>query len=74
MIGTGRISGVQLIVTAGARKIETVKAFSRGVEGREAFARHYSQSIRPLLQPQHQPAATARATTSSYSQSDSHQQ
>ncbi|MEA2638959.1 MAG: hypothetical protein QOF51_353 [Chloroflexota bacterium] len=51
MIGTGRISGVQLIVASGARKITSVKAFSRGVEGREAFARHYSQSLGIDVQP-----------------------
>jgi hypothetical protein len=39
MIGTGRISGVQLTVTKGARDIQSVKAFSRRPELREAFAR-----------------------------------
>src|SRR5438067_1547930 len=38
MIGTGRISAVQLTVTKGARDVQTVKAFSRRPELRQAFA------------------------------------
>ncbi len=45
MIGTGRISGVQLTVTAGAREITSVKAFSRRPEPREAFAKEYSERL-----------------------------
>ncbi len=45
MIGTGRIAGVQLTVTAAARPIESVKAFSRRPEPREAFAHEYSQRL-----------------------------
>jgi alanine dehydrogenase len=45
MIGTGRISGVQLTVTSGARNITSVKAFSRRPEPREAFAREYSEKL-----------------------------
>src|SRR5437762_3462205 len=39
MIGTGRISAVQLTVAMGARPIKSVKAFSRRPEAREAFCR-----------------------------------
>jgi alanine dehydrogenase len=42
MIGTGRIAGVQLTVTAGVRPVTYVKAFSRRSEPREEFAREYS--------------------------------
>jgi ornithine cyclodeaminase/alanine dehydrogenase-like protein (mu-crystallin family) len=45
MIGTGRISAVQLTVTAGARPIESVKAFSRRPEPRQAFAKEYSERL-----------------------------
>jgi ornithine cyclodeaminase len=45
MIGTGRISGVQLTVTCGARPVTEVKAFSRRPEPREAFARCYSEKL-----------------------------
>jgi ornithine cyclodeaminase/alanine dehydrogenase-like protein (mu-crystallin family) len=45
MIGTGRISGVQLTVTAGARPIESVKAYSRRPEPRQAFADEYSERL-----------------------------
>lgn len=51
MIGTGRISAVQLTVTAGARPIESVKAFSRRAEPREAFAREYSQRLGIEVEP-----------------------
>ncbi|MBM2810933.1 MAG: Ornithine cyclodeaminase [Chloroflexi bacterium] len=51
MIGTGRISGVQLTVTAGARPIRSVKAFSRRAEPREAFAREYSSKLDVDVQP-----------------------
>src|SRR5579871_1969757 len=45
MIGTGRISAVQLTVTAGVREISSVRAFSRHPERREAFARTYSDRL-----------------------------
>jgi ornithine cyclodeaminase/alanine dehydrogenase-like protein (mu-crystallin family) len=45
MIGTGRISAVQLTVTAGARPIESVKAFSRRPGPRQAFADEYSERL-----------------------------
>jgi ornithine cyclodeaminase/alanine dehydrogenase-like protein (mu-crystallin family) len=45
MIGTGRIAAVMLTVTTGARQVETVKAFSRNQENREAFAREYSEKL-----------------------------
>ncbi|HZT08721.1 MAG TPA: Gfo/Idh/MocA family oxidoreductase [Chloroflexota bacterium] len=45
MIGTGRISRVQLTVAAGARPIESVKAFSRRKENREEFARTYRRKL-----------------------------
>jgi ornithine cyclodeaminase/alanine dehydrogenase-like protein (mu-crystallin family) len=51
MIGTGRISGVQLTVTSGARNIASVKAFSRRAEPREAFAREYSEKLGIDVQP-----------------------
>ena len=51
MIGTGRISGVQLTVTSGARQIESVKAFSRRPEPREAFAREYCEKLGLDIQP-----------------------
>jgi ornithine cyclodeaminase/alanine dehydrogenase-like protein (mu-crystallin family) len=51
MIGTGRISGVQLTVTAGARPIDSVKAFSRRPEPREAFAREYSEKLGIPIEP-----------------------
>jgi len=51
MIGTGRISGVQLTVTSGARKIESVKAFSRRPEPREEFATAYSEKLGVDVQP-----------------------
>ncbi len=51
MIGTGRISAVQLTVASGARKIESVRAFSRRVEPREAFARVYGEKLGLDIQP-----------------------
>ncbi|MPZ12939.1 MAG: hypothetical protein GEU73_00670 [Chloroflexi bacterium] len=51
MIGTGRISGVQLTVTTGARDIRSVKAFSRQPEPRESFAHEYSQRLGVDIQP-----------------------
>lgn len=51
MIGTGRISKVQLTVAAGAREIETVKAFSRRPEPREAFAREYGEKLGLDIRP-----------------------
>jgi ornithine cyclodeaminase/alanine dehydrogenase-like protein (mu-crystallin family) len=51
MIGTGRISGVQLTVAKGARDIQAVKAFSRRPEPREAFAREYSAKLGIDVQP-----------------------
>jgi len=51
MIGTGRISGVQLTVTKGARDIQSVKAFSRRAEPREAFARAYSKRLAIEIEP-----------------------
>src|SRR5581483_2413299 len=42
---TGRISRVQLTVAAGARPIESVKAFSRRKENREEFARTYRRKL-----------------------------
>jgi ornithine cyclodeaminase/alanine dehydrogenase-like protein (mu-crystallin family) len=51
MIGTGRISAVQLIVTKGARDIQSVKAFSRRPEPREAFARAYADRLGVDVQP-----------------------
>jgi len=51
MIGTGRIAGVQLTVTKGARSIDTVRAFSRRPEPREAFAREYSQKLGMDIRP-----------------------
>jgi alanine dehydrogenase len=51
MIGTGRISAVQLIVTGGARQIESVRAFSRRAEPREAFARDYGEKLGLDIQP-----------------------
>jgi alanine dehydrogenase len=51
MIGTGRISGVQLTVASGARQIQSVKAFSRRPEPREAFARAYSEKLGLNVRP-----------------------
>jgi len=51
MIGTSRIARVQLTVTAGARPIESVKAFSRRPEPREAFAREYTEKLGLDIQP-----------------------
>jgi ornithine cyclodeaminase/alanine dehydrogenase-like protein (mu-crystallin family) len=51
MIGTGRISAVQLTVTTGARNIESVRAFSRRREPREAFAREYSERLGVPITP-----------------------
>jgi alanine dehydrogenase len=51
MIGTGRISSVQLTVTSGARQITSVKAFSRRAEPREAFAREYADKLGLDIQP-----------------------
>jgi ornithine cyclodeaminase/alanine dehydrogenase-like protein (mu-crystallin family) len=51
MIGTGRISAVQLIVTTGARSISSVKAFSRRPQPREEFAREYSEKLGVDIQP-----------------------
>jgi alanine dehydrogenase len=51
MIGTGRISGVQLTVAKGARDIQTVKAFSRRSGPREAFAREYGAKLGIDVQP-----------------------
>ena len=51
MIGTGRISAVQLTVASGARQIESVRAFSRRAEPREAFAREYSEKLGLDIQP-----------------------
>jgi len=51
MIGTGRIAAVQLTVTTGARKVETVKAFSRRPELREQFAREYSDTLGVEITP-----------------------
>src|SRR5207302_8236280 len=51
MIGTGRISAVQLIVTQGARNISSVKAFSRRAEPREAFAREYGKKLELDIEP-----------------------
>ena len=51
MIGTGRISAVQLTVASGARQIHSVKAFSRRPEPREAFARRYSEKLGLDIQP-----------------------
>jgi ornithine cyclodeaminase/alanine dehydrogenase-like protein (mu-crystallin family) len=51
MIGTGRIAGVQLTVAKGARNIETVRAFSRRPEPREAFARTYSRKLGLDIEP-----------------------
>ena len=45
MIGTGRISAVQLTVAKGARDIRTVKAFSRRPGPREEFALEYSEKL-----------------------------
>lgn len=51
MIGTSRIARVQLTVTAGARPIQSVKAFSRQPEPREAFAREYSEKLGLDIRP-----------------------
>ena len=51
MIGTGRISGVQLTVTAGARPISSVKVFSRRPEPRVAFAKEYSERLHIPVTP-----------------------
>ena len=51
MIGTGRISAVQLTVAKGARDIQSVKAFSRRPEPREAFARQYGARLGVDIQP-----------------------
>lgn len=51
MIGTGRISAVQLTVAKGARDIRYVKAFSRRPEPREAFAREYGARLGVDIQP-----------------------
>lgn len=51
MIGTGRISRVQLTVACGARDIQSVRAFSRRPEPREAFARQYNQRLGVDIEP-----------------------
>lgn len=51
MIGTGRIARVQLTVTSGARRVQSVKAFSRRREPREAFAREYGQKLAVDIEP-----------------------